>query len=130
MKQIFVFEDQIFFWAKINARVSKWSILCRLLFLIYTNCLSSNVKLFAGDTFLFSVTHDSNASASELSSDLWKINYSTFQRKTSFCPDRKKQTQEVIFSRKLKKSIHPSWFLITVMSLKLIIKNIRGHFIF
>ena len=101
MKQIFVVEDQIFFWVKIDARVSKWSVLGRLLFLIYTNCLSSNVKLFAGNTFLFLVTHDSNASASELSSDLLNL-----PKENEFLSWSKKQAQDVIFSRKLKKSIH------------------------
>ena len=46
-------------------------------FLIYINDLSddlvSTIKLFADDTSLFSVVHDSNVSANELNNDLQKI---------------------------------------------------------
>ena len=41
--------------------------------------LSSDVKLFADDTSLFSVVHDVNASARELNDDLKKINKWAFQ---------------------------------------------------
>ena len=87
------------------------SILGPLLFLIYINDLSeglsSNAKLFADDTSLFSVIHDSNTSALELNSDLAKINRWAFQWKMSFNPDPKKQAQKVIFSRKSKAILHP-----------------------
>ena len=69
--------------------------------------LSSNAKLFADDTSLFSVIHDSNTSALELNSDLAKINRWAFQWKMSFNPDPKKQAQKVIFSRKSKAISHP-----------------------
>ena len=53
------------------------------LFLIYINNLSdiltSNWKLFADDTSLFSVVHDVNASPKELNDDLKKINDWAFQ---------------------------------------------------
>ena len=70
--------------------------------------MSSNVKLFADDTSLFSVVPDVNASARELNDDLKKINKWAFQWKMSFNPDPSKQAQEVIFSRKIKKLPHPS----------------------
>ena len=70
--------------------------------------LSSNAALFADDTTLFPVIHDSSTSALEQNSDLAKINRWTFQRKMSFNPDPKKQAQEVIFSRKPKAISHPS----------------------
>ena len=83
-----------------------------LLFLIYINDLadglSSNAKLFADDTSLFSVIHDVDASANELNNDLYQINKWAFQWKMSFNPDPSKQAQEIIFSRKTKKICHPS----------------------
>ena len=49
-------------WTEVNAGVTQGSILGPLLFLIYMNDLhddlSSNVKLFADDTSLFSVVHE------------------------------------------------------------------------
>ena len=57
------------------------------IFLIYINDLteglSSNAKLFAGVTSLFSVIHDSNTSALELNNILIKINRWAFQWKMS-----------------------------------------------
>ena len=69
--------------------------------------LSSKAKLFADDTSLFSVIHDIATSANELNNDLKKISDWAFQWKMSFNPDPSKQTQEVIFSRKLKNVSHP-----------------------
>ena len=63
-------------WTNVNAGVPQGSILGPLLFLIYVNDLSdglsSNAKLFADDTSLFSVVHDINTSATELNKDLKK----------------------------------------------------------
>ena len=70
--------------------------------------LSSKAKLFADDTSLFSVTHDITTSANELNNDLTKISDSVFQWKMSFNPDPSKQSQEIIFSRKLKNVSHPT----------------------
>ena len=79
-------------------------------FLIYindlTDGLSSNTKLFADDTSLFSVIHDSVSMTSELNSDLVRRKQWAFQWKMNFNLDPKKQAQEVIFSRKLKKVCH------------------------
>ena len=52
--------------------------------------LSSNVKLFADDTSLFSIVHDVNTSARESNDDLKKINKWTFQWKISFNLDPSK----------------------------------------
>ena len=97
-------------WTNVHAGVPEGSTLGPLLFLIYSNALaddlSSNVKLFANDTSLFSV--DVSASARELNNDLKKINKWAFQWKMSFNPNPSKQAQEVIFSRKIKKLTHPS----------------------
>ena len=98
-------------WADVNAKVPQGSILGPLLFLIYINDLadglSSNAKLFADDTSLFSVVHNANTTEKELNNDLVKINRWAYQWKMSFTPDPSKQAQEVIFSRKTKKEYHP-----------------------
>ena len=85
-----------------------------MLFLIYINDLadglSSNTKLFADDTSLFFVIHNSVITNLEVNSDLSRKIFSVeraFQWKMSFNPDPNKQAQDVIFSRKLKKFCHP-----------------------
>ena len=91
--------------------VPKGSILGPLLFLIYINDLAdglfSNTKLFADDTSLFSVIHDSVIMTSELNSDLATIKQWAFPWEMNFYPDPNKQLQEVIFSKKLKKVCDP-----------------------
>ena len=81
------------------------------MFLIYINDLSeglsTNAKLFADDTSLFSVIHDSQTSANVLNKDLEMIHNSAFQWKMNFNPDPTKQAQEVISSCKTKKLPHP-----------------------
>ena len=81
-----------------------------LLFLIYINDLenlSSNPKLFAYDTSLFSVGHDLNTSAIEINDGLKKIEAWAHQWKMSFYPDPLKQAQEVIFPQKRNKPYRP-----------------------
>ena len=99
-KQRVILNGQVSACGSVNEGVPQGSILGTLLFLIYINDLSdnlsSNVKLFADDTSLFSVTHDVNASARELNDDLRKISNRTFQWKMSFHPDLNKQAEEVI----------------------------------
>ena len=110
-KQRVVLNGQTSSWADVNAGVPQGSILGPLLFLIYINDLadglSSNAKLFADDTSLFSVVHNANTTAKELNNDLVKISRWAYQWKMSFNPDPSKQAQEVIFSRKTKKEYHP-----------------------
>ena len=97
-------------WSDVRTAVPQGSMLSPLLFLIYINDLSeglsSNSRLFADDTSLFSVIHDSNISVFGLNSDLAKIYRWAFWRKMSFNPHHKKQAQEVIFSRKSKAISH------------------------
>ena len=80
------------------------------IFLVYINdiCsnLSTNVKLFADDTSLFSIVNDANKSFESLSNDLFIISNWAYQWKMSFNPDRSKQA-EVIFSRKTSIQSHP-----------------------
>ena len=63
--------------------------------------------MFANNTSLFSVIHDSSTTSNELNDDLVKINNWAYQWKLSFNADPKKKAQEVIFSRETKKLNHP-----------------------
>ena len=111
-KQRVVLSGQASHWTSIKGGVPHGSILRPLLFLIYINDLSddlsTNAKLFAGDTSLFSVVRDINTSAAHLNNDLRKISNWAFQWKMSFNPDPSEQAQEFIFSCKLQKISHPS----------------------
>ena len=111
-KQRVVLNGQKSTWENVNAGIPQGSILGPLLFLIYINDLSgdlsSKTNLFAHDTSLFNVAHGINTSANELNNDLKKVSNWAFLWKMSLNPDPSKQSQEVIFSRKLKKLTHPS----------------------
>ena len=72
-----------------------------------TEGLTTNPKLFADNTSLFSVVQDNQASANDLNKDLEIINNWAFQQKIKFNPDPTKQAHEVIFSRKTKEIYHP-----------------------
>ena len=106
-KQRVVLNGQVSQWTNIEAGVSQGSILELLFLLIYINDLSddlsTNAKIFAGDTSLFSVVCDIRTSAAHLNNDLRKISNWPFQWKMSFNPDPGKQVQEVIFSPNTKK---------------------------
>ena len=65
------------------------------------------MKLFAYDTSLFSVIHDSNTTSKNLNDDLGIISQWAYQWKMSFNPDPTKQAQDIIFSRKNYKDSHP-----------------------
>ena len=110
-KQRVVLNGQHSSWTNVEAGVLQGSILGSLFFLVYINDLSdgltSNPKLFADDTSLFSVVQNINSTANDLNSDLIKISDWDFQWKMRFNPDPKKQAQEVIFSRKINKIDHP-----------------------
>ena len=100
-------------WNKIKAGVPQRSILDPLFFLIYINDLPSELrcsaKLFADDTSLFSVVENVNETTANLNKDLENINKWAQQWKMSFNPDPTKMAQEVLFSRKKSKVIHPSF---------------------
>ena len=110
-KQRVVLNGQLSSWSNIESGVPQGSILGPLLFLIYINDLSegltTNAKLFADDVSLFSVVDNINLSATNLNSDLSKINAWANQWKMTFNPDPNKQVQEVIFSREIRKTSHP-----------------------
>ena len=82
-KQRVVLNGQASSCTNVVAGVPQGSILGPLFFLIYINDLSddlsSNPKLFADDTSLFSVVHDKNISANEFNNDLRKISNWAYQ---------------------------------------------------
>ena len=85
--------------------------------------LHCNAKLFAVDTSLFSTVKVSDRIANNLNKDLEEINKWAFQWKMRFNPDPTKQVEEVVFSRKATKKIHPKIFFNNV-PVKMILKNI------
>ena len=78
---------------------------------IYINDLvdkfSSEAKLFADDTSLFSVVYDEKVAAEKLNKDLETMSKWAHQWKTQFNPDKNKQAVQVTFSYKSPKSPHP-----------------------
>ena len=73
-----------------------------------TEGLTTNTKLFEGDTSLLSFVHDTQTSANNLNKDLELISNWDFQWKINFNPDFPQQAQKLIFIRKAKKMSHPS----------------------
>ena len=59
---------------------------------------------------MFIIINDPNATAKQLCEDLDIITEWAFQLKMSFNPDLSKQAQEVIFTRKVQKVVHPPIF--------------------
>ena len=59
---------------------------------------------------MFTIINDPNATAKQLCEDLDIITEWAFQLKMSFNPDLSKQAQEVIFTRKVQKVVHPPIF--------------------
>ena len=107
-----VLNGQCSSWVDSRAGVPQGSILGPLLFLIYVNDLPNGLrserKLFADGTYLFSVVHHVNTSASDINNDIKLISDWAFRWQMSFNPDPSKQTQEIIFSRKKMNSSHRS----------------------
>ena len=95
-------------WAEISAGVPQGSVLGPLFFLVYINDLVGNVrcdiKLFADDTWLFSVIYDKSKTAAELDRDLERVRLWAWQWNMKFNTEK---TERVIFSAKRVKPIHP-----------------------
>ena len=95
--------------ASVSAGVPQGSVLGPLFFLIYINDLTENIasgiKLFADDTSLFSVVETENETAQALNSNLEKIRIWAWQWKMKCNADK---TEEVLFSCKQNKRIHPT----------------------
>ena len=92
--------------------------------------LSYNAKLFPDDTSLFSVVNDVDTSANELNNDWYQINKWAFQWKMRFNQDPSKEAQEMIFSRKTKKTYHPFLrFNNSIVSQTLYQKHLFAYFL-
>ena len=87
-----------------TAGVPQDSVLGPLFFLIYINDLvddlSSEAKLFADDTSLFTILYDEAITADQLNRDLHIISDWAYQWKMQINPDKNKQAAQVIFSCK------------------------------
>ena len=94
----------------IHTGVLHGSMMGPLLLLVYINdlteSLSSNPKLLADNTSLFSVVHDLNTSVSEINVSLNMTDAWAHHWKMSFNPDSLKQVQEVTFSQRRNKPRH------------------------
>ena len=94
-KQQVVLNSQHSSWDNVTAGVPQSSILGTLLFLIYiidlSDDLSSNCKLFADNTSLFSAINNIHTSATTLTQDLNAITNWAFQWKMIFNPDLSKK---------------------------------------
>ena len=110
-KQRVVLNGQNSSWETANSGVPQGSNLETSLFLNYISNLSSrvssNCKLFADDTSLFSVVKNIQSSAATLRNDLPVISNWAFQWKMFFNPDLATKAQEVIIRRKNKKLLQP-----------------------
>ena len=101
-------------WSQIKARVPQGSILRPLLFLVYINDLivglTSNAKLFAEDTLLFSMVCDLTSSSQSLNGDLSKILQRTYKWKILCNPDTSKLAQKIVFYSKKKFNHSDTYF--------------------
>ena len=107
-------------WSFISEGVPQGSELGPLFFLVYINDLvenvSSDAKLFADDTSLFTVVYDEGIAADQLNRDLKVISDWAYQWKMQFNPDKNKQAIQVIFHIKEQSLFIHLYFL---MNLKL-----------
>jgi len=103
-KQRVVMDGKLSNWADTEAGVPQGSILGPILFLVYINdlieCVDSQIRIFADDTFLFRVVNSNENSTTKLNEDLEKVKQWAHKWKMVFNPDITKQAVEVIFSRK------------------------------
>ena len=94
----------------LKAGVPQGSVLGPLLFLVYINDnISSDMRLFADDSSLFTCVKGVNQTHDSLVKDLQSATLWAHQWKMIFNPDLTKQTIEY-FLAKIKKQIIPSLF--------------------
>ena len=103
-------------WKGLHAGVPQGSVLGPLLFLVYINDLTDNIssdmRLFADDSSLFTSVKDVTQTHDKLVKDLQTITTWAHQWKMVFNPDLTKQAVEVIFSCKIKQPVHPNYISI------------------
>ena len=127
-KQRVVLNKQYSSWTSIEDRVPQGSILGLLVFFIYINDLSddltTNVKVFADGTSLFSIVHKMNTSTTNLNDDLNKIQNWAIQWKMNFNPDPCKQLRSLYFRKSFKREIMVKFISITTPLNKFPLKNV------
>ena len=110
-KQRTVLNGQCSAWGDVTTGVPQGSILGPLLFLVYINDLTvdlrCDVKLFADDTSLFTIVENASDAAIDLNHDLDLIQQWALQWRMSFNPDLQKQAVEMLFSRRHIAIDHP-----------------------
>ena len=102
-------------WKRLHAGVPQGSVLGPLLFLVYINDLTDNIssqmRLFADDSSLFTKVEGVEQTQEKLDNDLKTVTSWAHQWKMVFNPDISKQAIEVIFSCKKNKPAHPDLVL-------------------
>ena len=103
-------------WRETYAGVPQRSVLVPLLFLVYINDLPNDIlsemPLFADDSSIFTVVNAIDDTQGKIEKDISCINIWMYQWEMIFNPDITKQAEEVIFSVKNIKPIHPTLTLI------------------
>ena len=99
-----VLNGQTSSWEPVLAGVPQGSVLGHLFFLIYINDmshnLSSNTKLFADDTSIFSTVKNVNFSTDQLNSDLEKIQTGLINRKCDLILILRSKLKKLFFLEK------------------------------
>ena len=110
-KQRVVIDGQSSNWSTVSAGVPQGSVLGPLLFLIYINDVTENLKsdclLYADDTSLFDIVDDPVTSSQKLNNDLYKINDWAQKWLVTINPSK---TECMTFSAKRIKPPHPDLF--------------------
>ena len=109
-KKRVVLNDQSSGWVDVKASVPQGSTMGPFfsfinLYQLFSECLNTDANLFADKTSLFPINRDINASTEELNNDLLDISKEAYQWKMIFNTYLTKQEQEVIFSRKINKTV-------------------------